>query len=297
MLFNVCNVKIFLRKDANSVEEYKSGEGDVLSTENESEVRRQELDKTIDGFSLFDDDFMSVVFDRNIEATEFLLNIILERDDMKVIEVIGQREYKNPVIGGRSIRIDIYAKDSKGKIYDIEVQRADEGADVHRARFNSSMIDTRMLKESQGFRELHESYVIFITKNDVMGSGLPLYHIDRVVKETGISFGDGSHIIYVNGSYQNEDDPIGKLVHDFDCTESSDVIYPVLAKQIHYYKETEGGRSIVCKAVDELAEKRRLDAMFDVVKNLMETMKLSVEQAMEAIKLSEEDRVTLLKRF
>ncbi len=269
----------------------------VLSAKNKSDVRRQELNKTIDGFTLFDDDFMSVVFDRNIEVTEFLLNIILERDDMEVVEVIGQREYKNPVVGGRSIRIDIYAKDSEGKIYDIEVQRADEGADVHRARFNSSMIDTRMLKESQRFKELHESYVIFITKNDVMGSGLPLYHIDRVVKETGISFGDGSHIIYVNGSYQNEDDPIGKLVHDFDCKESSDVIYPILAKQIHYYKETEGGRSIVCKAVDELAEKRRLDAMFDVVKNLMETMKLSVEQAMEAIKLSEEDRAILLKRF
>lgn len=269
----------------------------MLLTDEELEERKQELNKTIDGFSLFDDDFMSIVFDRNIEATEFLLNIILERDDMEVIEVIGQREYKNPVIGGRSSRIDIYAKDSTGKIYDIEVQRSDEGADVHRARFNSSMIDTKMLKESQKFKELHESYVIFITKNDVMGSGLPLYHIDRVVKETGISFGDGSHIIYVNGSYQNEDDPIGKLVHDFDCTESADVFYPVLAKQIHYFKETEGGRGIMCKAVDELAEKRRLDAMFDVVKNLMETMKLSVEQAMEAIKLSEEDRAILLKRF
>ena len=98
---------------------------------------------------------MSVVFDRNIEATEFLLNIILEREDM---EVVGQREYKNPVIGGRSICIDIYARDAKGKIYDIEVQQANEGADVHRARFNTSMIDTRMLKESQRFKELHESY-------------------------------------------------------------------------------------------------------------------------------------------
>ena len=149
----------------------KAERGDVLQAENKSEERKQELNKTIDDFSLFDDDFMSVVFERNIEATEFLLNTILERGDMNVIEVIGQREYKSPVIGGRSIRIDIYAKDSKGKIYDIEVQRADEGADVHRARFNSSMIDTRMLKESQKFMELHESYVIFITKNDVIGSG------------------------------------------------------------------------------------------------------------------------------
>ena len=276
-----------------------------MSVEKEEEINEQEVNKTVDGFTLFDDDFMSVVFDRNIEATEFLLNIILERDDMEVVEVIGQREYKNPVIGGRSIRIDIYAKDSKGKVYDIEVQHADEGADVHRARFNSSMIDTRMLKESQRFKELHESYVIFITKNDVMGSGLPLYHIDRVVKETGISFGDGSHIIYVNGSYQNEDDPIGKLVHDFDCKESADVIYPILAKQIHYFKETEGGRAVMCKAVEELAEtwaerraeERRLDTMFVVVKNLMESMQWTVEQAMDALRISAEDKAILLKRF
>lgn len=273
----------------------------MLPAEDKSVTHEQDLNKTVDSLALFDDDFMSIVFDRNIEATEFLLNIILERDDMEVIEVIGQREYKNPVIGGRSIRIDIYAKDSTGKIYDIEVQRSDEGADVHRARFNSSMIDTRMLKESQRFKELHESYVIFITKNDVMGSGLPLYHIDRVVKETGISFGDGSHIIYVNGSYQNEDDPIGKLVHDFDCTESADVIYPILAKQIHYYKETEGGRAIMCKAVEEFAEKRaeesRIDTIVNNIKSIMKSTKWTLEQAMDVLEISDEDKSILLKRL
>lgn len=268
-------------------------------------ARKQELNETIDGFSLFDDDFMGIVFDQNVEATKFLLNTILERDDIEVLEVIGQREYKNAVIGGRSIRIDIFAKDSTEKIYDIEVQGYDEGVDVHRARFNSSMIDTRMLKEGQKFKELHESYVIFIARNDVMGSGLPLYHIDRVVKETGLPFRDGSHIIYVNGSYKNEHDPIGKLVHDFKCEKSKDVYNPILAKQLHYFKETEGGRAIMCKAVEELAgkwaarsaEESRLDTMVGNVKNLMDTMKMSVEEAMEALKVSEDDRAVLLKRF
>ena len=51
------------------------------------------------GFRLLDDDFMTVVFDRNIEATELVLNIILGRDDIKVLEVIAQREYKSPIIG------------------------------------------------------------------------------------------------------------------------------------------------------------------------------------------------------
>lgn len=101
--------------------------------------------KMLAGFTLLDDDFMTIVFDRNIEATEFVLNIILGRNDLKVIEVVAQREYKNPVMGGRSIKLDIYAEDFAGKVYDIEVQNDDAGADIHRARFHSSMLDTKML--------------------------------------------------------------------------------------------------------------------------------------------------------
>ena len=136
-----------------------------------------------------------------------------------------RREYKSPITDGRSIELDIYAEDKEGKIYDIEVQRADSGADVHRARFHSSMLDTKMLKAKQKFKEIHDSYVIFITENDYMKKGLPLYHVERVVQETQKLFGDGSHIIYVNGSYKNDDDPIGKLMHDFRCTRSVDMFY------------------------------------------------------------------------
>ena len=83
--------------------------------------------KMLAGFRLLDDDFMTMVFDRNIEATELVLNIILGRADMKVLEVIAQREYKSLVTGGRTIELDIYAQDAEGKIYNIEVLRADAG--------------------------------------------------------------------------------------------------------------------------------------------------------------------------
>lgn len=169
---------------------------------------------------LLDDDLMTLVFDKNIEATALLLNIILQRNDLKVLEVVAQRGYKNPMAGGRSITIDICAKDFEDKIYDVEVQRQDRGADFRRARFHSSMIDTKMLKEKQDFKEIHDSYVIFITENDVVGAGKSLYHVERVIKETGADFEDGSHILYVNGSYKNDDDPIGKLMHDFRRKES-----------------------------------------------------------------------------
>lgn len=163
----------------------------------ELQINKEDL-QILEGFRLLDDDFMTMVFQENKEATELLLNILLKRGDIEVMEVITQKEEKNPIIGGRSIVLDIFAKDSEGKNYDVEVQRQDEGADVHRARYHSSTLDTRMLKEKQKFKELHDSYVIFITENDTMGMGLPMYHIERTIRESGGLFNDGSHIIYMS---------------------------------------------------------------------------------------------------
>ena len=263
--------------------------GDLMGADNQKQLERQETLKAIGKLNLLDDNLMTLVFDRNIEATELLLNVILQRNDLKVLEVVAQREYKNPMPGGRSITIDIYAKDGKDKVYDIEVQRASAGADVHRARFHSSMIDTKMLKAGQEFNEIHDSYVIFITASDVMGAGRSLYHIDRVIKETGAYFGDGSHIIYVNGSYKDDSDPVGKLMHDFRCLSSADMFYPILAKQLKYFKETEGGQNIMCQVFEDLAEKRaekraeeaRIEEKKALARRLIARGKLTIEEIAE----------------
>ena len=262
-------------------------------TSEKLDKRMQENLQIISKLRLLDDDLMNLVFDKNIAATELLLNIILQRTDLKVLEVVAQREFKNSMAGGRSITIDIYAKDSDEKIYDVEVQRADRGADFHRARFHSSMIDTRMLKEKQDFKDIHDSYVIFITENDVIGAGLSLYHIDRMIKETGEDFVDGSHIIYVNGSYKNDSDPIGKLMHDFRCTNPEDMFYSLLAEQVKYFKETEGGRKDMCKAVEELVEKRADERVLEKQKELAMGMidegELSIEKIAKYVGLSVEE--------
>ena len=114
------------------------------------------------------------------------------------------------------------------------------------------MLDTKMLKAKQKFKELHDSYVIFITQNDYMDKGLPLYHVERIIQETKERFEDGSHIIYVNGSYKNDDDPVGKLMHDFRCTSSIDMFYDELKNTVKYFKETEGERRQMRKAMEAL---------------------------------------------
>ena len=113
---------------------------------------------------------------------------------------------KNHQVGGRNITLDMDAMDENGEEIDIEVQGNSEGAHVRRARYHSSMVDSRMLKEGQAFRELKDSYVIFIYKHDKFRKGLPLYHVERYVGETSEQFRDGSHIIYVNGNYKGNDE-------------------------------------------------------------------------------------------
>lgn len=154
-----------------------------------------------------------------------------------------------------------------------------------------------MLKTGQEFKEIHDSYVIFITASDVIGAGHSLYHVNRMIEETGTYFGDSSHIIYVNGSYKDDNDPVGKLMHDFRCLNSDDMFYQVLAKQVKYFKETEGGLEIMCQVFEDLAEKRVLDEKVNLIKNLMETMKWTAEQAMEAMKISETDKKLLASRL
>lgn len=269
-------------------------------TEEELQQDSRTINQIIDDMDLFDDDLMSMVFDGNTPATELLLKIILKRDDITVISVVGQREFQNPVVGGRNICLDIWAKDNAGKHYNIEVQKKPEGAHVRRARFNSSMMDSRMLKEGQGFSELRDSYMVFITQTDIFGHGLPIYTINRHFEEIDDIFDDGSHIVYVNGSYKGED-AVGRLMHDFGCKESKDIYYSELAKGVKHFKEEEGGRKIMCEAVeryaDRYADKKRIDTLYESVKNLMDSMKLSAEQAMTALKISDKDRVILLKRL
>ena len=208
---------------------------------------------------LMDDDFFSEALDGKIEAVEYIINTILERNDIKVKSTKAQVEYKSAT--KRSIILDIQAEDANGKVIDIEIQRSDRGSGVKRARFHSSMIDRTLLSKGEDFEDLVDTYVIFITENDKFGKGIPLYHIERRIEEMDYAvFGDGTHIIYVNGEYRNMEHPIGSLMHDFNCKEAKDIVNPLLAEEVRYLKETEGGRSQMCKLLEEMRKEVAVEA-------------------------------------
>lgn len=260
---------------------------------------REEVNRLIDGLTLFDDDLMSRVFDKNIAATELILRIILGRK-IKVIRVNGQEEVRNSEVGGRNITLDVYALDENGEEMDIEVQGNSEGAHIRRARYHSSVLDSRMLQEGQRFKELKDSYVIFIYRHDKFRKGLPVYHIDRYVRETGEIFEDGSHIVYVNGNYKG-DDEIGQLMNDFHQTDPDNMHYEELAQGVKHFKEVEEGRDTMCEAVQEYAEKYAekyaLKQRTEDVKKLMESTGFTLDQVLDALKIQGEERKLLIEQL
>ena len=243
------------------------------------------LKQKIKAFCLMDDAFMSKVFENDFECTEFLLHIIMDKPSLKVQKVCTQYSIKNLL--GRSVRLDVYAIDDEQKRYNIEIQRADKGAGAKRARYNSSIIDANSLWVGKDFDELPETYVIFITENDVLGGNEPIYHIDRIVKETGKLFKDGAHIIFVNGACRDES-PIGLLMHDFFCTNPADMHYEILANKTRYFKEEEKGVAVMSGIMEELIDSVLDDEKRESALRLLKLGKLSNEEIAEGVGLDVE---------
>ena len=173
----------------------------------------------------------------------------LGKKDLKVVK--SQTEYPIKNLQGRGVRFDVFARDSKGKEYDIEIQRAKDGAEPKRARYNSALMDANALKAGEDFDKLRDTYVIFITENDMMGDGQDVYVYDRTEKKSGRSLCDGTHIIYVNGATRSKSD-IGKLMHDFLCSNAAEMYFDLLKRRVSEFKDSEEGRHYMCEAMERI---------------------------------------------
>ncbi len=207
-------------------------------------------------FRLMDDDFMSKCLENAPECIELMLRIIIGKKDLKVVK--SQTEYPIKSLQGRGVRFDVFARDSEGREYDIEIQRADKGAEPKRARYNSALMDANALKSGEDFGKLRDTYVIFITENDVMGRGQEVYSYLRIEENCGDKLLDGTHIIYVNGATRSETE-IGKLIHDFLCRNPEEMHFDILRKRVSQFKNSEEGRHYMCEAMERIEARGKLE--------------------------------------
>lgn len=251
-------------------------------TEQIDQQHQEDLQR-LRGFRLLDDDFLTKCFDGDPQYIQLVLRIVLEMPDLEVVDVRTQVFVENLL--NRSVRLDVLATDSAGRKMNVEIQRADKGAGRKRARYNSSMMDANLLQKGADFDTLPETYVVFITEHDVIGKGKPLYRIGRYIFDTGERFDDGSHILYVNGEYRDET-PIGKLMHDFSCTDPADMYYGKLADRVRFFKESKEGVAIMCRAMEDMRNQTLKEGMKEVARRMLMAGRYALEEISEISGLS-----------
>lgn len=197
----------------------------------------------ISGLRLLDDVLMTVVLNHNVTAVQEIVGTISGNARVRIISAKTQETVVN--LNGKSVRFDLIAEDSRKRTYDIEIQRAASGASPERMRYNSAVADTLLLNSGEKHRKLPDSTVIFFMEDDLFGAGIPIYHVERTIKELKRDFRDGSHVIIVNGAYENNRTKIGRLIHDFRCADPDEMYSEILAESVRRYKQTEEGVKIL----------------------------------------------------
>jgi len=243
-----------------------------------NDQKRQYILDRIQEMCYFDDEFMTKCLEDYPIGIELMLRIIMNDNTLVVKEAQVQSVIKN--LQGRSIRMDVKAIDLEKKQYDVEMQKADSGARPKRARYNSSLMDANAIFSGDDTELLPETYVIFITENDVLEGNLPIYHIERMIKENGKLFDDKAHIIYVNGEIK-DDTPLGRLMQDLSCTNPDDMNYKELADRARYFKKDKEGRKIMSKIMEEIINHEKIE----VAERMLERGKLTKEEIAEDLDL------------
>lgn len=202
--------------------------------------------ETVKSYTYMTDRFMTMAFDKPV--AQHILSVIMGKN--LIVKSVKSQPVEDNFFS-RSCRFDVLAEDSNGKIYNIEVQNSNEGAVPRRARYNCEKLDELVIRKGMAYNDYPETYVIFITQNDVLGDGLPIYHIRRHIEENGKLFDDGQQIIYVNGENTDTSTALGQLMADMQQKDAAKISNKILADKMNILKK---GRTFetMCREIEKL---------------------------------------------
>ena len=211
-------------------------------------MNQKEKIERIKEFRLIDDVFFEV-FASDIQACQEILRTILEDEKLIVNDIIVQSSERN--LYGRSVRLDALCTLGDGSLCNIEIQRSDNDNHLKRARFNASSVTIKESEPGTNFENVKDVYIIYISEKDFFKSGLTTYHIDKVIRENGITVDDGLHEIFVNAAV-NDGSNIAELMQCFKQKDLNNPKFKAVTRRFKELKETEGGLNAMCKIMEDI---------------------------------------------
>lgn len=173
---------------------------------------------------------------------------------------------------------------------------------VHMQKREETKLERRHredLERLKRFRPMDDTFMRGLFKDDI-----PLYVIEHMNRTLSQPFEDGAHILYVNGEYRG-DSALGKLMHDFNCTDAGEMNYELLAQKTRYLKENPKGVSEMCKVMEELRnesyaegrEEGRAEGTFATLAGLVRDGLLSIREASQRVNMTEQEFETALRKL
>ena len=188
---------------------------------------------------------------------------------------------------GRSCTLDVKCSLGDGRIVNIEVQKADDDDHQRRVRYNGALLTTNITDPGDKFKDVPDVIVVFISRFDVFKSGKALYHVDRIVRETGNLADNGFAEIYVNAEVDDGSD-VALLMNIFtEDNAYDDIRFPATSSRKRIFKTTEEGVSEMCEVIERNRAEGRAEGRAEVAIELLKE-KLSIEMIARATKLTVE---------
>ena len=151
------------------------------------------------------DDFLFDAATGDLETCRIIIELSLSIRIRNIAWKEGQKVIRN-LPGNRGIRMDFYVEDDRGRVFDVEMQKRNEGNIPKRTRFYQALIDAPMLKSGErGFDSLKPAYIVVICGFDLYGYGLYRYTFDNRCKEIpDLVMGDECSKIILNTKGESE---------------------------------------------------------------------------------------------
>ena len=197
---------------------------------------------------------------RNADLCRQLLELVLGVGVEKVIYTHREHDIL-PELGAKGIRMDVYVKDGKGTVFDVEMQNENRGNLEKRSRYYLSTNDMDCIKAGDDYRQLRDSFVIFICTFDPFGRGLARYTVTPRCKEDMHEMVDGSTRLFINAAaWDSCDDPelrsflcylMGGTIEPTDFTEQ-------IEAEVRRVREAPEWRRTAVRLIDYINEERNI---------------------------------------
>jgi len=243
------------------------------------------------------DDYMFKLIIKRKRICKQMLERILHIE-IEDLSYVGTEKVLIPVYGSKGVRMDVYVKDGKGTVYNIEMQvRKPEGDGLaKRTRYYQAMMDADLLAAGADYDRLNPTIIIFICSFDPFDAGRYIYTFEnQCLEDNHIQLKDGTRKIFLNtkGETGEIDASIKAFLHYVDGVISSDQFVQEIHKEIQKVKMIEAEAvsymTFEMKIKEERQEERK-EARLEALKKLITKLRISAEQAMDLLDIPQSDR-------